>query len=283
VIRRARKQDVMAISEQQLAAMTGELDTLHQETFPQVRRELDEHAANLAREGVRTRQLDRALGRRGFLAGIGGVAALGALAACGSSTTGGSSSPTSNPTSSGAAPTGSPSASGSSSPYTGDLKVVALAAALENLAVAGYKDVLTRATAGKLGTVPPAIATFVSTVMKQHSDHASAWNGVLTKNNLPAITGTPLTIANDIVMQVQGAMTVPDVAKVALTVENAAADTYTFAAANVSDAGGIMTAASIQPVETMHAAILSFVLGEYPVPLSFIGIDKAAMPSALTA
>lgn len=43
-----------------------------------------------------------------------------------------------------------------------------------------------------------------------------------------------------------------------------------------------MTAATIQPVETMHAAILSFVLGQYPIPLAFIGINKAVMPSAFT-
>ena len=62
----------------------------------------------------------------------------------------------------------------------------------------------------------------------------------------------------------QAAKSVPDVAKLALSLENAAAETYTFAAANVTDAGGIMTAATIQPVETMHAAILSFVLGAVP-------------------
>jgi hypothetical protein len=33
----------------------------------------------------------------------------------------------------------------------------------------------------------------------------------------------------------------------------------------------------------MHAAILSFVLGEYPVPVSFIGISKAVPPTALSA
>ena len=156
------------------------------------------------------------------------------------------------------------------STYSGDLKVVALAAALENLAVAAYTNTLTRATTGKLGSVPPAIATFVTTVMKQHAEHAAAWNAVLTKANLPAVTGTPLTIASGAVAKLEAATTVPDVAKVALGLENAAADTYTFAAANVTDAGGIMTAATIQPVETMHAAILSFVLGEYPVSLSFI-------------
>ncbi|MCW2550135.1 MAG: hypothetical protein JWN96_4595, partial [Mycobacterium sp.] len=247
----------------------------HNETFPQVSATLDEYSANVVREQAQLNQASRALGRRGFLVGMGGVAALGALAACGSSTTG----PRASDASATPTPTGSASAT---SKYTGDLKVVALAAALENLAVAAYKDTLMRATAGKLGTVPPAIATFVTTVMKQHSDHAAAWNAVLTKSNLPAVTGTPLTIASGAVAMLDAATTVPAVAKIALGLENSAADTYTFAAANVTDPGGIMTAATIQPVETMHAAILSFVLGEYPVPLSFIGIDQAVKPDALT-
>jgi hypothetical protein len=276
MIRRSRKPAEMAISERELSAMTAELDVMHNETFPQVRRTLDEYTANVVREQSQVNQANRALGRRGFLVGVGGVAAIGALAACGSSTTGPKASGSS------AAPTPTGSSSAAASKYTGDLKVVALAAALENLAVAAYKDTLTRAAAGKLGTVPPAIATFVTTVMKQHSEHAAAWNAVLTKSNLPAITGTPLTIAAPMVAKLDAAMTVPAVAMVALGLENAAADTYTFAAANVTDAGGIMTAATIQPVETMHAAILSFVLGQYPVPLSFIGIDQSAKPEYLT-
>jgi hypothetical protein len=278
MIRRSRKPAEMAISERELSAMTAELDMMHNETFPQVRRTLDEYTANVVREQAQVNQANRALGRRGFLVGVGGVAALGALAACGSSTTGPKASGSSS-----AAPSPTASGSATASKYTGDLKVVALAAALENLAVAAYKDVLTRAGAGKLGTVPPAIATFATVVMKQHSEHAAAWNAVLTKSNLPAITGTPLTIASAEVAKLDAATTVPAVAMVALGLENAAADTYTFAAANVSDPGGIMTAATIQPVETMHAAILSFVLGQYPVPLSFIGIDQSAKPEYLTA
>jgi hypothetical protein len=271
MIRRSRKPAEMAISEGELRAMTTDLEALHNDTFPEVQRNLDEFSANLARMS------GQSMARRGFLMGIGGAAAIGALAACGSSSKGKSTSAASAAPSSGSA-----SSSGAASPYTGDLKVVALAAALENLAVAAYKLTLTMAGAGKLGTVPPAIGTFVTTVMKQHSDHAAAWNAVLTKANLPAVTGTPLTIASGQVSLLQAATSVPEVAKLALGLENAAADTYTFAAANVTNTGGIMTAASIQPVETMHAAILSFVLGQYPVPLSFIGIDGAVKPSALT-
>ncbi len=138
------------------------------------------------------------------------------------------------------------------------------------------------ASQNKLGTVPPAVATFVTTVKGQHQDHADAWNGVLTKAGLPAIKDAPLSITEQQVAMLNAATSVPDVAKLALNLENAAAQTYTFATANVTDSGGIMTAATIQPVEAMHAAILSFVLGQYPVPSSFIGIDKAVMPSAFT-
>jgi hypothetical protein len=96
------------------------------------------------------------------------------------------------------------------------------------------------------------------------------------------VTGAPLTIAAGAVSALKAAKTIPAVATVALGLENAAAQTYVFAAANVTDAGGIATAASIAPVEAMHAAILSFVLGKYPVPNSDIGISGAVQPSAFT-
>ena len=258
--------DEIAISEAELSSMTRELDMMHKETFPGVRKSLDDFSANLAHLST-----GRATARRSFLLGAGGLAVIGGVAACSSS--GGSSS----------TPSGSSSGSSSSaSPYTGDLKVVALAAALENLAVAAYGMALTAAGKGTYGTVPPAIGKFVTTAMAQHTDHAGAWNAVLTKAGLKPVLMPSLTITNTEVAKLQAAKTIPDVAKVALSLEQAAAETYTFATANVTDAGGIMTAATIQPVEAMHAAILSFVIGDYPVPDSFIGTSGAVQPSALT-
>jgi hypothetical protein len=265
--RRDRESREMAISEAELSSMTSELDMLHKETFPGVHKTLDEFSANLAEISRKP------AARRTFLLGMGGAVALGSIAAC-------SSSKSSSGGSSTAATTGGSGAKGAT--YTGDLKVVALAAALENLAVTAYQGALTMAGKGQLGTVPPAVATFVQTAMKQHMDHAQAWNGVLSKAGKPTVTGAPLTITQSQVAMLQAAKSVPDVAKLALSLENAAAETYTFATENVTDAGGIMTAATIQPVETMHAAILSFVLGEYPVPVSFIGTSNAVQPSAFT-
>jgi hypothetical protein len=256
----------MQISEGELTAMTAQLDDMHTDSMTQVRQ-------NMAGVTDRIASATRTVAsRRIFL--LGGAAAVGsvALAACGSSSSGsGGSSPSGGGTSNGA------------SPYTGDLKVVALAAALENLAVAGYGLVLKSAGKGKYGKVPQAIATFATTVQKQHADHAKEWNSVLKGAGVPQITGTPLTIASGAVASLQGAKTIPAVANIALGLENAAAETYVFAAANVSDPGGIATAATIAPVEAMHAAILSFVLGKYPVPNADIGITMAVQPSALTA
>jgi hypothetical protein len=262
-----KKSPEMAISEKELSALTTELDNMHQDTFPGVVKTLGDFSANISHLVT-----SDSTGRRGFLAGLGGVVVLGAVAACSSS----------SKSSSNSAAASSSGASSAASAYTGDLQVVALAAALENLAVTAYTGALTAAGKGTLGTVPPAVATFVQTAMKQHSDHAAAWNGVLTKANLKPITGAPLTITADQVAMLNSAKSVTDVATLALNLEIAAADTYTFATANVKDPGGIMTAATIAPVETMHAAILYFILGQYPVPAAFIGIDKAVMPSAFT-
>jgi hypothetical protein len=254
----------IAISEAELTAMTRELDDMHQDSMSNVKRNMAEVSDRIA-SATRT-----VANRRTFL--LGGAAVVGgaALAACGGSSSGGS------------APTNGGASSGGNSQYTGDLLVVALAESLENLAVAGYGLVLKSAGKGKYGKVPAAIGQFATTVQKQHADHAKAWNGVLTGANLPPIKGTPLTIAGDAVNALKGAKTIPAVANVALGLENAAAQTYVFATANVSDPGGIATAASIAPVEAMHAAILSFVLGKYPVPDNDIGISMAVQPSAFT-
>lgn len=270
----------MQISERELDAMTRELDTMHQETFPGVRRTMDEFAANVAREQGENPGIQvPGFGRRGFLAGVGGVALLGTLAACSSDGGGGGSSA---PAGTGSAAPSSSASGSATSKYTGDLRVVALAAALENLAVGAYTLAIQAAGAGTLGTVPKSVATFAATAMSQHKDHAAAWNGVLGKANLPKITGTPVTIAADQVKMLKAAKSVGDVAELALGLEEAAAQTYLFAASNVTDTGGIMTAATIEPVEQMHAAILNFVLGKYPVPVSFLGTDKAASPDMLT-
>jgi hypothetical protein len=256
----------LAISEGELQSMTRSLDEMHHESMNEVRTSMAALSDRISSAG------SSIANRRAFLLGGAAVVGAGVLAACGSSSSG-SGGP-------GAKPTASAS---SGSPYLGDLKVVALAAALENLAVAGYGLALANAKKGRYGAVPPAVADFVVTARKQHSDHAAAWNGVLAQSGLPKITMPSLTITPGAVAALKGAKSITEVAQIALNLENAASETYVFATANVTDAGGIATAASIAPVEAMHAAILSFVLGKYPVPNPDIGISNAVPPSALTA
>ena len=68
---------------------------------------------------------------------------------------------------------------------------------------------------------------------------------------------------------------VAGLAKLALALEDAAGATYLSVIPVVSDPGGVKTVATIQPVEMQHAAILNFVLGQYPVPNSFAKTDGA--------
>lgn len=268
-----------AIGEAELARLTRDLDEAHRATLPLM------HAAGAdLTEELRARSAgegDEAAGRidpgrRRFLAGAGGVAAALVLAACSSSKNGTSPAPVSS------GPASMPGSASASGKYTGDLKVVALATALENQAVVAYQAALDAAKAGKLGTVPPAVATFVTTAMAQHADHAKAWNAVLTGAGVPAITDVPLSNQPDTMAALGKATSVGDVAKLALQLEDQAAQTYLFTAYNVTSPAGIATAASIAPVEAMHAAILNYVLGQYPVPDDFLPTDKAASPTLLT-
>jgi len=72
---------------------------------------------------------------------------------------------------------------------------------------------------------------------------------------------------------------VPGLAQLALGLENVTAATYVAAIDVVKNPAGIKTAASIQPVELQHAAILYFLLGQYPVPDSFAKTTTARTTS----
>jgi len=158
---------------------------------------------------------------------------------------------------------------------TGDLAVAALAASLENLAVAAYGDVLTAATAGKLGTVPPAVATFATTVKAQHAQHAQAWNSAIVAAGHKAITVTDPVLTPVVTADFAKVTDIVGAAKLALTLEDGAAATYQSAISAVKATSSVKVAASIQPVEMQHAAILNFVLGQYPVPNAFSPLADA--------
>jgi len=251
----------MPITERELLQLTSDLDEMHRATLPAMHEAVEAWADDI--RSAASAVAATATSRRRFL--VGGGAVIGGLvvAACGSGkSTGGSASPT----------TTSPFNTG----LTGDFAVAALAASLENLAVQTYQAGLDAATAGKLGSVPPAVATFASTVKGQHADHAAAWNAILTNAQKKPVTGVDQTVRAAVVDP--GFAQVKDVtglAKFALGLENVAAATYLNGISVITNNNALKTAASIQPVEMQHAAILNFVLGQYPVPDSFASTDGA--------
>jgi len=260
----------IAISERQLTQMTAHLEEAHQATLPVMHQAVAEwddrlRSENTPDELAEMRAKFGRPSRRGFLIGAGATLGGLVLAACSSgddSTSSGSSS--------------SDTKASANSALATDLKIAALAAALENTAVATYQAGIDAATAGKLGTVPPAIVTFATTAQQQHKDHAAAWNAIITGAGKPAVDGIDITVNEGLVQPEFAKVTdVAGLAKLALALEDAAAATYLSVIPVVSDPGGVKTVATIQPVEMQHSAILNFVLGQYPVPNAFAKTDGA--------
>lgn len=157
-----------------------------------------------------------------------------------------------------------------------DLTVAGLAAGLEVLAVGTYQAALDAAGAGSLGEVPPAVAEFVTVALAQHQEHLDAWNGVITGAGGAAVTEPNATLKPTVDAAFAEVTDVAGAAGLALMLEEIAAATYLSAQQVLTDPDAIMLAGSIQVIDAQHAAILHFVLGEYPVPDTFAKVDMAA-------
>lgn len=207
--------------------------------------------------------------RRALIAG--GVGAMSAaLAACSSST------PTKKKTSSTAAPSSPSSASSSAAGGGGgDLAVATLAAGLEVLAVGTYKAALDAAGAGKLGTVPPAVAEFVKTAMAQHQVHLDSLNKVIVGGGKPKVTAPNATLKPTVDAAFAKVKDAAGAAGLALMLEEIAAQTYLKAIPALTQKASIMLAGQIFIIDQQHQAILLYALGMYPVPVTFVKTDKA--------
>lgn len=211
------------------------------------------------------------LRRRRFLIGTGVVGAGAILAACGDDDSGGN------------AESGSPTTRADDEATTstagdadsGDAAVAALAASLEVLAVSTYGAALDAANGGALGEVPPAVAEFVTTAQAHHQAHLDTWNGVLEAGGQPAVTEPPADLEATVNEQFGQVTDVVGAARLALLLEDTAAATYLSAIPNLQSTDAIATAGSIICIDRQHAAVLRFVLGEYPVPETFASTEMA--------
>jgi rubrerythrin len=269
---RKRRHQIEA-SESELRSMTRDLDDLHHDVGLPAMHEALAGWSDALRTGT-----TRSTNRRTFLLGAGGaLAGVGVLAAVAS---------TPGLAAAASASSVTPTTSSTSNPeagLSGTLAVAALAASLENLAVYTYGAAATAAAAGKLGTVPPAIGQFVKTVTAQHTQHAAAWNSLLTGAGKKAVTVTDPALTPSVDQQLGQVTTLTQVAQLALMLENTAAQTYQAEASKLKSAKAVAVAATIQPVEMQHAAILYYVLGEYPGIQDSSGNPLAFNPTTLAA
>ena len=264
--------EIFAGTEGELVSMTTELDELHRDVgVPAMR----EHVADMI-EGVAGSLLPTT--RRSFLLGAGAVAAGGAAIMIGGAPTWAAAS-----TRSLTMLHGEEAASASFPPtgLKGDLAVAAVAASLENLAVFAYTAGLSAAAAGKLGAVPPAVATFATTVKAQHVEHAAAWNGVLKANHKAAITVTNPTLTPTVQSEFAKVTDVAGLAQLAIMLESIAAQTYQAETSMLKSSAAIGLSSSIQPVEMQHIAILYYVLGMYPGSQTASGTPVAFNPTSM--
>jgi hypothetical protein len=161
--------------------------------------------------------------------------------------------------------------------YDGDFRMIALAAALENQAVSVYRAM----RAALAGVRAPAFTTLADACASHHADHAATWNAILLAGRKPAVTGVPLADRRSVLAAARSIATVGEAATLALRLEVQAQQTYVVASGSLTSATGVAAAASIAPVEAMHAAMLRFIAGEYPVPASFPATSDAARLSDL--
>jgi hypothetical protein len=158
-----------------------------------------------------------------------------------------------------------------------------VAASLENLAVFAYKSGLAAATAGKLGSVPPAIGTFATTALNQHTQHAAAWNAVLAAHGKAKITETNPTLTPTVQAAFAKVTDITGLAQLALMLETAAAATYQAETSMLKSTAAIGLSASIEPVEMQHIAILYYVMGMYPGSQTSAGSPIAFSSTASAA
>ncbi|CAN5128046.1 hypothetical protein BH24ACT1_BH24ACT1_04350 [soil metagenome] len=161
----------------------------------------------------------------------------------------------------------------------GDVATAQLAAGLEVLAVNTYEAALTAASDGTLPDVPDAVATYITTAQSHHQAALDEWNSLLTTLGEAEVTAPPVDLETTVNDAFSQASDVVAVAELALMLEQTAADTYFEAIPTIENADALALAASIQPIDMQHAAILNYVLGNYPVPDTFASAENSAIPA----
>ena len=178
---------------------------------------------------------------------------------------------------------------GSASASTVDVQALQTAAGIENLAVLAYKTALTLPYIGG-SSANAVVKAFAMKTMAQHADHAAAFNAAVTKaggktNSATDPTYTPaVTSAAKSLTGASASAGTVAVVKLAIQLEDVAAETYTKNVGLVSTQTLRGLFASVAGVEAQHKAILLAVqalvganlASEIKLPPTLTALPKAA-------
>ncbi|MDH6113825.1 rubrerythrin [Kitasatospora sp. MAP12-15] len=221
--------------------------------------------------------------RGGALVGMAGMAALlGTSRAFAQSPSASASASESPSASESASESASASASGSASGLSvaNDIMALQTAASIETLAVSVYQ---TAAGLPFIQNGNKTVMAFITKTTAQHQAHLQAFNAAATNAGGQA-QNNPDPKYKAIVDQALPTIKTPaDVVKLALTLEDVAAQTYTANVSQVSSADLRKLFASVAPVEAQHRSVLLAVqalLAANAADLITIPVDPAKLPAA---
>lgn len=164
-----------------------------------------------------------------------------------------------------------------------DIQMLQTSASIENLAIAVYTQ-----AAGLppdvSGASIPVVKTFVGMTIAQHTEHAQAFNAAVQQLGGKPQTQLDKPVFDGVVTPALGKIKGPaDVVGLAITLEDAAAQTYVKFGGAADNANAVKTWASIAPVEAQHVAVLlavqALVAGGAP-QLITLPPDLAKLPAA---
>ncbi|MEU6854101.1 ferritin-like domain-containing protein [Actinacidiphila alni] len=161
-----------------------------------------------------------------------------------------------------------------------DIMALQTAASIENLAISVYR------TAAGLPFIKDGnktVAAFIAKTTTQHQAHAKAFNAAATQAGGKAQTQPDAKYAAVVKQTLPSIKTPADVVKLAITLEDVAAQTYTKNVGQVSNDDLRKLFASVAPVEAQHRATLLAVqalLAGNMGDLIAIPTDVAKLPAA---
>ncbi|WNI18200.1 ferritin-like domain-containing protein [Actinacidiphila sp. ITFR-21] len=161
-----------------------------------------------------------------------------------------------------------------------DIMALQTAASIENLAISVYR------TAAGLPFIKDGnktVAAFIARTTTQHQAHAKAFNAAATQAGGAAQNGPDPKYAAAVRQALPSIKTPADVVKLAVTLEDVAAQTYTRNVGRVGNAELRKLFASVAPVEAQHRATLLAVqalLAGNAAELIAIPTDVAKLPAA---